>query len=176
LLAANDSPIQSLGSVETDILLNGNHLRATFLITNEVNMTILGREFLYGHVSGWDFGTSTLTVDGRQMKLVPFSHQKLRCYKVGVTRARAPGTPPSRPSRWQGGIPKKLPIIDRGADQVKQPIPALMELEVQPTREFVHLISAWSAPENRDKLAKSEASYFSSAISSPYGSGPPTSQ
>jgi len=43
------------------------------------------------------------------------------------------------PLAW--GITKKILVIDPGASKVKQPILALTELEVQPTRQFAHLIA-----------------------------------
>jgi len=74
-------------------------------------------------------------------ELVPLTHQKLVCDKVGMTRTRSSGISPSKPCRWHGGITKKILVIDPGASKVKQPILALMELEVQPTRQFAHLIA-----------------------------------
>ena len=69
LLAANNTPISMLGEVDVDIRVAGRILPITFLVSDQIDSTILGLDWLSRHSCKIDFESDILQVEEKQVQL-----------------------------------------------------------------------------------------------------------
>ena len=69
LLAANNTPISMLGEVDVDIQVAGRVLPTTFLISDQIDSTILGLDWLSRHLCRINFESDILQIENKQVQL-----------------------------------------------------------------------------------------------------------
>ena len=69
LLAANNTPISMLGEVDIDIRVAGRILPTTFLVSDQIDSTILGLDWLSRHSCRIDFESDILQVGDKRVQL-----------------------------------------------------------------------------------------------------------
>ena len=69
LLAANNMPISSLGEVDVDIRVAGRVLPTTFLISDQIDSTILGLDWLSRHSCQINFESDILHIEDKRVQL-----------------------------------------------------------------------------------------------------------
>ena len=69
LLAANNTPISMLGEVDVDIRVAGRILPTTFLVSDQIDSTILGLDWLSRHLCRIDFESDILHVEDKRVQL-----------------------------------------------------------------------------------------------------------
>lgn len=69
LEAANGTPIAVLGKTRIDFTADGAHSPAEFMVTDQIDEALLGRKWKFDNLCVWHFAESTITVNGRTVKL-----------------------------------------------------------------------------------------------------------
>jgi hypothetical protein len=64
LEAANGTPISVLGEMRVDFVADNVHSSAEFIVTDQIDEILLGREWMFDNACVWNFAESTITVNG----------------------------------------------------------------------------------------------------------------
>ena len=85
LLATNNTPISMLGEVDVDIPVAGRILPTTFLVSDQIDSTILGLDWLSRHSCQINFESDILQIEEKRVRL----HRSTRgdfCRRIMVAR------------------------------------------------------------------------------------------
>jgi len=85
LYAANETEILVKGQVTTTISIERHQFCSTFLVTENVDDIILGRDWLSVHKALWDFNKDTVTIGGHRIELCHKSRSVPRCKRCRVS-------------------------------------------------------------------------------------------